>query len=69
MISSASRSADLMISERDFDRSLSILEKTERNMPRTFSGVGRSSHADILAKVMSDVGMEKEVKLSVLIER
>lgn len=68
MIASASRSDEMIIRRTDLERSIRILERTEEKMPRTFAGVGKAPHADVLAKVMYDIGMEKHVKLSDLQE-
>ena len=55
MILSASRTSDKVITETDFDRALEILELTEKKMPYTFSGVGRSNSADIMHRVMATI--------------
>lgn len=57
MICSASRGDDMQLKRCDLERSISIIEKTEHNMPAVFSGIGKSPHADVLAKVMNEVGM------------
>ena len=51
----ASRSSEMVLDDIDIERSLVILEKTEKKMLHTFAGVGKSSHADVLAKVMLDI--------------
>ncbi len=68
-IISAARSDEMIISRKDLERAISFLEKTEIKMSQTFSGVGKSSHADVLAKVMSDIGMAGEVNMSSMIEK
>jgi len=55
MVMSAARSSDMILDEIDIHKSIDILERTEKKMLHTFSGVGRSSHADVLARVMLDV--------------
>jgi hypothetical protein len=57
MICSASRGDDMQLKRCDLERAISIIEKTEHNMPAVFSGIGKSPHADVLAKVMNEVGM------------
>lgn len=66
MILSASRSSDMVITEGDFGKALSILEMVERKMPFTFGGVGRSNTSDILQRVMGAVYERKEIDLSEL---
>jgi len=55
MVMNASRSSDMILDSIDIERALVILEKTEKKMLHTFAGVGKSSHADVLAKVMLDI--------------
>jgi hypothetical protein len=62
MILSASRSSDMIITEQDFLRAVEILELTERKMPYTFSGVGRSNSADIMNRVMATIAACKEIE-------
>ena len=57
MILNASRSDKMIITRQDLERAIAILEQTERNMPATFSGVGKYSHADTLTQVMNEVAM------------
>jgi hypothetical protein len=51
MIMSASRTSEMYISGSDFERARVLLEETERNMPRAFSGVGRSALASVTARI------------------
>uniref|UniRef100_A0A6H1ZW02 Putative primase n=1 Tax=viral metagenome TaxID=1070528 RepID=A0A6H1ZW02_9ZZZZ len=53
---SASRSDSMVITDEDLERGIKILTMTEKKMPLTFSGVGKSSEADILSKVWMEVG-------------
>ena len=64
MILSASRSDEMVIRVKDLERAVEILELTERKMPNTFSGVGKSSHADTMTRVMSEVAMRKSEGVS-----
>ena len=61
MILSASRSSEMVIDEVDFDRALEILEMTEKKMPYTFSGVGRSDKADIMHRIMGTISTHGEI--------
>lgn len=63
MIMNASRTDSMLIEEKDFDRALAILERTERNMPYTFSGYGKNREADNLNRVMSIVGTKKRISV------
>ena len=57
MILSASRSNEMLIEAKDFQNAVSYVEDAEKNMANTFSGIGRASHADVLAKIMTEVSM------------
>jgi len=57
MVLNASRTSSMIIDKKDLAKAIEILDMTERNMVNTFSGVGKSSTADILSKVMSEVSM------------
>ena len=60
MVMCASRCDDLIMHRRDLMKAIDILERTEVKMPMTFSGVGKSSNADVINKVMAEVGRQKE---------
>jgi len=51
VISSASRGGSLILSAKDFERSLNWLVDAERDMQRALAGVGRSELAFLIAKV------------------
>lgn len=53
IIMSASRKDSLIIDEVDFTRARNLLEQTEKNMPKTFSGVGKADNADVTGRVMT----------------
>ena len=69
IVSCASRTDDMIITVEDLERAISILELTEQKMAQTFSGVGKSPHAEVMAKIMTDIGLEKEIEQSDLLER
>lgn len=46
LVCCAGRGDDLLISTRDFDRALGFLEAAERNMHKTFGGLGRARNSD-----------------------
>jgi len=57
MILCASRTNDMKITALDLQRAIDLLCEAEKNMSNTFSGVGRAAHADVLAKVMTEISM------------
>lgn len=61
MICSASRNDKMILERQDLARSISIIEATEKRMPNTFSGIGKSPHAEVLSKVMQEIGLQGEV--------
>lgn len=69
MICNAARSDKMVVSEQDLEQATKILELTEKKMPKTFSGVGRLSTADVMTKIMNDVGMEGSMMFSELLRR
>lgn len=69
MIVNSSRTDEMVINNKDLFEAVSILEKTEIKMPRTFTGMGKAQHAEVLARVMADVAMDKMVLFSTLIDR
>lgn len=46
LICCAARGDDLLISTKDFDRALGFLESVERNMHKTFGGLGKARNSD-----------------------
>lgn len=59
MICCASRTDKMIIQVEDLERAIKYLEMAEVNMPQTFSGVGRLQYADVMTKVMNEIGMRK----------
>lgn len=64
MVLSASVSADRIISEKDFNRAKTLLEVTERNMPRAFTGVGRARYAEETQAVLGFISKRGEASRS-----
>ena len=52
MVMSASRGDTMIITEDDLHRAVSLLEETEKKMPRTFAGFGRASTAPLTNQVV-----------------
>jgi len=63
LICNAARTDSMELTEVDLQRSIDIMEATERNMPNTFSGIGKSPHAEVLSKVMNEIGMVGEISM------
>jgi len=57
MTMSGSRNSLMILDEQDLSRTLEIFAKTEKKMPLTFSGVGKSAFADTLARVMAEIAL------------
>lgn len=69
MILNASRTEDMKVTAVDLSRAINIIETTERNMPQTFSGIGKSPHAEVLSRVMNVIGIEGEISMKDLQRR
>lgn len=69
LILNASHTDSMLVTATDLQRSIDIMEATERNMPQTFSGIGKSPHAEVLSKVMNEIGMAGEISLRELQRR
>ena len=69
MILNAARTETKLMTHIDLERSLSVLEATEKKMRFAFSGVGRAPNADLLSKVMVEIALKKECSFSHLINR
>jgi len=59
----------MIVTEQDLERAISILEFTETKMAKTFSGVGKLASADVMTKVMNDVGMAGNMLFSELLDK
>jgi len=66
MILNACRTDSMIITSSDLRRAITLLERTEINMPSTFSGLGKSPHAEVLSKVMTEIGMAGDISLAEL---
>ena len=66
IILNACRTDSMIVTSQDLKRSISLMERTELNMPRTFSGLGKSPHAEVLSKVMKEIGLVGEISLAEL---
>jgi hypothetical protein len=66
MIFNAARTDSMCIDVQDFDAALDLLIRTEKMMPYTFSGLGKSPHSDTLNRVLSVIGVKKRISVSEL---
>jgi len=62
MICSAARTSKLELNKADFDKALGIITLTEKKMPYTFSGVGKSNTADVMQRVIAVLEIKKEME-------
>lgn len=69
MVMSASRSQEMQLLPRDFQRALGLLELTERKMPQVFGGVGRSPLAAISNRIWAAIQEEKTISYAELLNR
>jgi len=60
MILNASRTDSMIIGENDLKDAIKLLEETEVKMPNTFSGVGKSGYAELLSRMMAEIGNRKK---------
>jgi hypothetical protein len=63
MIMSAAKSGSMRIDIDDFNRALDLLTSTERMMPFTFSGLGKSSSSDSLNRLMVLIATRKRMSM------
>lgn len=69
MIMRASRGSgerQLLLERRDLDKALCVLTATEMKMPQVFAGIGKSSNADTLTKIMMFVAEKKSCSVNEL---
>lgn len=69
MLCSLSRSDSLELTHDDFTRADIFLRGAEIGMPKAFLGVGRSSNADTIAKLMVEISEKKETTFGELMKK
>jgi len=69
MAFNASRGGNMTLTDVDFDRALTLLSETERNMNKTFAGVGKSQFAAVMNRVLQVIRIKREVKYSELLKQ
>lgn len=68
MILSASERDDMVITGKIFDRALDLLKRTERKMPKTFSGHGRARFSGVLSEILTYVSDKGKVSRQDIME-
>lgn len=63
MVMSASAREDLTLRDVDFERAKEVLHAVEANMPKVFSGVGRSDLAAITSQVAAYIATKEKVTI------
>jgi len=66
IIHNAARTDSMVIGLDDLQAGIKLLEDTELKMPNTFRGVGKSSQADLVSRVMVELGQKHEMTFSEL---
>lgn len=66
IIMAASHTNNLVVTGDDFMRGIALIEEAEQFMPMALSGIGTGKHADVMARLMIEVAIEKECTLDTL---
>jgi len=69
MICNASHSDEMVVSSQDLNHAIGILEAAEVKMTASLSGVGALPTANVMTKIMRDVGLTGRIMFSELLER
>jgi hypothetical protein len=69
MAISSSRSSDLIVTHEDLTRALTIMETTEKKMPRVFTGLGKARFAEATEDVLYLMMKERTVTRSSILSR
>ena len=69
MILNASRSGGLVLSKEDLQRADTLLEQTERKMPRTFHGTGTSEKSEVTSQIMTYIAQSKSTTQQEILQR
>jgi len=64
MVFSACRSDSMIIEKQDLDRSILLLEETEKHMPSVFDGSGKLSYAETLQRILKKLAIQKTLTYS-----
>lgn len=69
MIMSVSRSDSLIIDKGDFERALNVLTAAEKNMHKTFGGLGKSAYSEATEMVIDYLLVHKRASRSQILQR
>jgi hypothetical protein len=69
MIVSASESDSMEILPRHFEKSLAILQETEKDMPNAFYGLGKGAHSEIYSDILRWVESQNSFAWEDILER
>jgi hypothetical protein len=69
MIMSASQRSDMKLNSEVFERAKDMLERTEKMMPRVFSGVGEGENTQIMSEVIAYLSDKEEITKKEILER
>lgn len=69
MILTASEGNSMTITAKVFDRAVDLLTRTEKTMPKTFTGYGTSPVADVMTRIMTNIATSKTVTRTQLMQR
>ncbi len=69
MALSASRGDDMIVTLKDFERGITILEAAEKKMSRAFGGLGRARFADVTNAVLRYIMARKTIRRSEILTR
>jgi hypothetical protein len=68
MIMSAARSNELLVEAQDLERAVKVLESAEIKMGGVFRGLGKSSVAEFMPRIMSWIASRKKTSLEELLQ-
>lgn len=69
VILTAARRNDLLVTAKDFERAIRYFKEIEKNMLYTFTGMGDSPEAKIMARIIAFCSTKKKVYLHEIFER
>lgn len=68
MAVNVSRTDDMKLLQEDAVRAISILEKTEKNMPMAFRGMGKATNAEVMNRLMLMIQSKRKVSMRELMQ-
>lgn len=67
IVNASRRDGNMVMTEEDFDRALSILKEAEKKMPRVFSGFGRAEYSASIHDVMRTIAKAGSISIGDLL--